>query len=776
MADGGMYLGVRRDAAGRVELDPDHLTTHAVCLGMTGSGKTGLGIVALEELARRRVPLLVVDLKGDMVNLLLTFPRLSAEEFAPWLPADAVAGRDRAAVAAEQAAAWRAGLERSGLGPEDVAAVRDGVAWQLLTPGVAAGAPVNILPALSAPPGWDPDLDLDGATDRVNGVVSALLSLVGRGDDPLTDRDHVLVASIVLEHWRRRDPLDLVQLLKSIADPPVESFGALPLEAFYPRPERLKLVLELNTLLASPAFAAWTRGLPLTIPDLLGSPAAPRASIVAVAHLDERQRLFFLGLLFSELLAWVRRQPASAGLRALLYLDEMQGILPPHPANPPTKPALLTLLKQGRAFGVGAWLATQNPVDLDYKALGNAGVKLVGRLVTERDRGRALEGLAMDRLPDGSRADDVVAGLGKREFLLDDVRAEPRVTTFGSRFALSYLRGPVTLAEMGPLFASAPPAAPSATVRPVGPSTPPPPTPAEARGGPPLLQTPLPVRFLASGAGLARPVLMVRDRLTLEQRSLSLFRIEEELWRVPVGRHGGLDWEATERLQHEPELALEPPPGLTFPSALPSALERDLKGATGTFLGWRAAQPVSVLANPKLKLAAEPNEGRESFRQRCLIAADRADDREQDAIRTRYERRIQTLKDRLRREQVELERDQQEARSRKVEEGLGMVEGLFSVLLGSRGVRSAASKALSRTRSVATKRRMRQSAEGSVEESVREIEWLEQEIDDLAAELDADVARVAEASEALADEIEQVPIRPKRTNIQVVNLELVWVG
>jgi hypothetical protein len=768
-----MYLGVLRDGADRVGLDPDHLTTHAVCLGMTGSGKTGLGVVALEELARRGVPLLVVDLKGDMVNLLLTFPGLSAEEFAPWLPADAVAGRDRAAVAAEQAAAWRSGLERSGLGPADVGAVRSGVAWQLLTPGVASGAPVNILPALSAPPGWEPDSDPDGATDRVNGVVSALLSLVGRGGDPLTDRDHVLVASIILEHWRRHDALDLVQLLKSVADPPMEALGALPLEAFYPRPERLKLVMELNTLLASPAFAAWTRGLPLTMPDLLGTPEAPRASIVSVAHLDERQRLFVLGLLFSELMAWVRRQPASAGLRALLYLDEVQGILPPHPANPPTKPALLTLLKQGRAFGVGAWLATQNPVDLDYKALGNAGVKLVGRLVTERDRERALEGLAMDRLPDGSRADDVVAGLGKREFLLDDVRAEPRVRTFSSRFALSYLRGPVTLAEMRPLLAAAPP---TATGRPGAPPAPSTPTPAAARGGPPLLQTPIPVRFLASGAGLARPILLVRDRLTLEQRSLSLYRVEEELWRVPVGDSGGLDWDAAERLQSEPELVAEPPSSLTFPGALPSALERDLKGATGAFLGWRAAQPVSVLANPKLKLAAELDEGREAFRQRCLIAADRADDREQDAIRARYERRIQTLKDRLRREQTELERDQQEARSRKMEEGLGVVEGLFSVLLGSRGVRSAASKALSRGRSAATRRRMTQNAQGDVEESVREIERLEQEIEDLAAELDAEIARVAEASEALAEEIEVLPIRPKRTDIQAVSLELVWVG
>jgi hypothetical protein len=278
-----------------------------------------------------------------------------------------------------------------------------------------------------------------------------LLSLVGRGGDPLTDRDQVLVASILLEHWRRGDRLDLAGLLASVADPPMAALGALPVERFYPRDERMKLVLELNALLASPAFGAWTTGVPLAMDELLGSEEAPRASIVSVAHLDERQRLFILALLASELVAWMRRQPGSSSLRALLYIDELQGILPPHPVNPPTKPPLLTLLKQGRAFGVGVWLATQNPVDVDYKALGNAGIALIGRLVTERDRERVLDGLALRTLDDGRDVDPLVAGLGKREFLLHDVAADPRARTFVSRWAMSYLRGPVTLAEMRPL-------------------------------------------------------------------------------------------------------------------------------------------------------------------------------------------------------------------------------------------------------------------------------------------------------------------------------------
>jgi hypothetical protein len=763
MADQGLYLGSEVDGGNRVILDLDHLTTHAVCVGMTGSGKTGLGIVALEELARRGVSLLIIDLKGDMVDLMLNFPSLTAADFEPWLPPDASAGAGTA-----QAALWAQGLATAGLGPDDMRAVKEGVTWQLITPGAASGVPLDILPALGVPAGWDPSSDPDGATARVNGVTTALLSLVGRGGDPLSDRDHVLTASVILEVWRRGEALDLAGLLRNLLDPPMASLGALPLEAFFPRDDRMKLVMALNTLLASPAFAAWTEGMPMDMDRLLGSPAEPHATIVSVAHLDDRQRAFVIALLVSELVAWMRRQPASDGLRALLYMDEVQGIVPPHPANPPTKGPLLTLFKQGRAYGVGAWVATQNPVDLDYKALGNAGVKLVGRLITDRDRDRALEGLGMKKLPDGRDADDLVAGLGKRQFLLTDVRSKTGATIFSSRWAMSYLRGPVTLAELAPLLETA---APTAGTPPAETGSPPA---AAGRRQPPPMAAEVAVRFASSASGAARPEVLVRDRVAVQRSSLDLYREIEEVWRVPIDGDGLIRWDDAERCTDPPELADQPPEGMRFPDAAPGRLSRELEKAGSSFTTWRARRPLMVLVNEGLKLAASEGEDREGFLARCLETADRADDAAQDRVKKKFEGRLKALRQRLDRERDELERDRVQLDSRKAEEKMGMVEGLFSVLLGSKSVGSASRKAASKLRTAAGKRRMRQTAEGSVIESENEIERLTKEIEDLAGELEDEVERIAAASEELAERIEEKAITAKKTDIAVLDLWLVW--
>jgi hypothetical protein len=769
MPDHDLYLGLDIDDASRATLDMDHLTTHAVCVGMTGSGKTGLGIVVLEELARRGVSLLVIDLKGDMVDLLLNFPSFAAADFAPWVPADEIEDRERKLVAAEQAEFWRHGLEASGLGPDDLLAVREGVQWQLLTPGAGSVAPLDILPALSAPEGWDPAGDPDAATDRVNGVTSALLSLVGRGGDPLSDRDHVLTASVILERWRRRETLDLAALLASLVNPPMDTLGALSVESFYPRDERMKLVMALNTLLASPAFAAWTEGVPLDMDLLLGRDATPRASIVSVAHLDETQRLFVIALLTSELVAWMRRQPAHAGLRALLYMDEVQGIMPPYPRNPPTKQPLLTLFKQGRAYGVGAWVATQNPVDLDYKVLGNAGVKLVGRLITDRDRERALEGLDLARLPDGRRADEIVAGLGKREFLLTDVRAKQRARSFGSRWAMSYLRGPVTLTEMGPLLGredSIPsPATESAErKRSTG----------GKRGQPPPLAVEITVGFDPDASGEAIASVLVRNRLSVQRTTLGLYRQLEEVWRFPIGGDGSVGWEEAQILPEMPALFEKPPEGLRFPAAAPGTMSSELEKAGSAFTAWRARRPLMLLVNEKLKLVANEGEPRDAFLSRCVAAADRADDSTQDRTRKRYEGRIKTLGKRLKRERDELDRDQAQLESRRVEEKMGMLEGLFSVLMGSRSISSASRKAVSKMKTAAGKRRMRQTAEAAVIESENEIERLEIEIESLAGELQDEIDRIGAESEKLAEEIKEKAIRAKKADIEVLDLILVW--
>jgi hypothetical protein len=767
MADHDLYVGIEIDGSDRVTLDMDHLTTHAVCLGMTGSGKTGLGIVALEELARRGVSLLVIDLKGDMVDLLLNFPSFAPEDFAPWLPPDALEEGDRMEVATNQAEFWRKGLEGSGLGPEDLRSVRDSVTWQLLTPGAGSAAPLDILPALGAPEGWDPDGDPDAATDRVNGITSALLSLVGRGGDPLSDRDHVLTASVILEHWRQGRALDLAGLLASLVDPPMDTLGALSLESFYPRDDRMKLVMALNTLLASPAFAAWTEGMPMDMDHLLGTTSAPRASIISVAHLDETQRLFIIALLTSELVAWMRRQPAHSGLRALIYMDEVQGIIPPYPKNPPTKGPLLTLFKQGRAYGVGAWVATQNPVDLDYKALGNAGVKLVGRLITDRDRERALEGLGMSNLPDDRDADDIVAGLGKRQFLLMDVRAKQRVRTFGSRWAMSYLRGPITLTEMGPLLdRQGVVGEQKAAVEDK--------TEVGSRDQAPPLAAAVAVAYDRDASGLASPSVVVRNRFGVQRTTLDLFRQIEEVWRFPIGDEGRIDWDEGETLSEVPEFADQSPEELRFPSAAPGRMSSEIEKAEISFTSWRARKPLMVLVNPNLKMVAGEGETADEFLARCLTAADRADDPTQDRVRKRYQGRMKTLRKRLDRERDELERDQTQLSSRKAEEKMGMLEGLFSVLLGSSSISSASRKAASKMKTAAGKRRMRQTAEGAVTESENEIERLAAEIESLADELQDEVDNIAIESEKKAEQIEEKAVKAKKADIEVLDLWLVW--
>jgi hypothetical protein len=500
---------------------------------------------------------------------------------------------------------------------------------------------------------------------------------------------------------------------------------------------------------------------------LLGDASAPRASIVSVAHLDETQRLFVIALLTAELVAWMRRQPAHSGLRALVYMDEVQGIIPPHPKNPPTKGPLLTLFKQGRAYGVGAWLATQNPVDLDYKALGNAGVKLVGRLITDRDRERALEGLGMSRLADGRDAEVIVAGLGKRQFLLTDVSAKERVRIFSSRWAMSYLRGPVTLAEMGPLL-DRQEIAPGPDVAAGERST------DGARTQPPPLGASVAVAYQTGAFGAARPSVVVKNRVTVQRSSFDLYRELEEVWRFPVGEDGSIEWHEGDLLPEALSLVDEPPEGLRFPAAAPGRLSSELEKGEGAFTRWRARRPLMVLVNENLKLVAEEGEDEETFLARCLEAADQADDRTQDRVRTRYEGRMKTIKKRLERERDELERDRTQLSSRRAEEKMGMVEGLFSVLLGSASLSSASRKAAAKMKTAAGRRRMRQTAEAAVEESVNEIERLEAELDDLAADLQDEIDRIAAESQEQATQIEEKAVKAKMADISVLDLWLVW--
>ncbi|WP_437283250.1 helicase HerA-like domain-containing protein [Sorangium sp. So ce375] len=459
------------------ELPAHHLVTHGVVVGMTGSGKTGLVMVLVEEALRSGVPVLMVDVKGDLPNLLFTFPELSPAEFEPWIDPSAAArdGRSTADVAGGLAARWRDGLASSGLGPADVAALRARMAPRLLTPGTTAGEPVHVLSALETPsPLWDEDEE--AAREALSASLSLLLRLVGRDPDPARSREHVLLAHLAERRLRARRAAGLEELLADLAEPPIAAVGALDVDDFFAPKERQALARELNTLLASPTFATWRKGAPLDVAAWLapqagggGGAGKTPAVIVSVAHLDDDERLLVLGLLFDQLLSWVRGLSGTSDLRALVVFDEVFGFLPPHPANPPTKRPLLALLKQARAFGVGVVLATQNPMDLDYKALSNAGAWFVGRLQTDADRERVVEGL--------SGADGGAGGVGAaalsatlkalppRTFFVRDVHMQPPSFLAETRFSLSWLRGPVTRREIGRLVRSIspPPPAPEPT-------------------------------------------------------------------------------------------------------------------------------------------------------------------------------------------------------------------------------------------------------------------------------------------------------------------------
>ena len=430
--------------------DPDDLTTHAVCVGMTGSGKTGLCIDLLEEAALQGIPALMIDPKGDITNALLHFPELRAEDFAPWVNPDQARREDKTIeeAGADAAALWTKGLAKWDIGPDRIQALKDAAHFAIYTPGSEAGIPVNILASLKAPGiPWDENREM--LVEKISGIVMGLLGLVGLDDlDPVRSKEHILISNIFESAWSRGKDLDLTELIMQVQNPPFEKLGVLELDNFFPEKDRQELSIMLNSILAAPTFQAWIEGDPLDIESLLfGKDGRPRHSVFYIAHLSDAERMFFVTLLYAAVETWMRKQKGSTTLRALVYFDEIFGYLPPV-KNPPSKTPMLRMLKQARAFGVGQVLVTQNPVDVDYKALSNAGTWFIGKLQTEQDKNRLLDGLegaapGLDR----KTYDKLISTLDKRVFLLHNVH-EDQPVLFHTRWAMNYLTGPLTKIQL----------------------------------------------------------------------------------------------------------------------------------------------------------------------------------------------------------------------------------------------------------------------------------------------------------------------------------------
>ena len=766
------------------ELDPRDLTTHGVIVGMTGSGKTGLGIVLLEEALSAGVPVLALDPKGDLGNLLLTFPDLSAASFAPWVEESKAreAGVSVEEHAAQVAAQWKEGLAASGIGPERIQALRDSAELTIYTPGSSAGVPLNLVGSLQAPAlSWETDAET--LRDEIEGTVSSLLGLVGLAGDPLASREHVLLSNLVEHAWRAGRDLDLGMLIGEIQAPPLRKLGVFDVDAFFPAKERTELALRLNALVASPSFAAWGEGAPLDPAELLGgAPDKPRAAIVYLAHLSEEERQFVVTLVLAKVVTWMRGLAGTSDLRALVYMDEVFGFAPPT-AAPPTKKPILTILKQARAYGVGMVLATQNPVDLDYKAMSNAGTWMVGRLQTERDKERVLEGLrsaAGDT--DVAALGETVGGLERRQFLVVSAH-EPEPVVFSTRWAMSYLRGPLTKEQIETLMAGreTPSVAPAERAN-VAEA-------ADARSTAPPVATDVPVRHLhpstpwldevggtATGTQL-RAYLAARLRLRFDDAKAGLDTTEE--WEALYGPlDTGFDLDDEIQVDYdERDFASEPPAGAVYVAPEAPIADAAFFQRAGREIVRRIgdSRTLTVYRNRPLKLYSRPGELEEQFAARADEAAQAAADQETAKIRDRLEARRDRLENALataQRRTEELEVDQRSRTTTELLAGAGQVLG---VLLGGRGRTRTIASAGRAIGSAASRRGMtaragerRRTAEEKVDAAEQSLEELEQEIVDEVAEID-------EKWDARGRELDAVEIRLESSDVRLVELALVWV-
>jgi hypothetical protein len=790
-------LGAKKPKDGILLYDSRDLLTHAVCVGMTGSGKTGLCLALLEEAAIDGIPSIIIDPKGDLANLLLTFPDLRAEDFLPWVNEEDALKKNLSAAefAAQQAESWKKGLADWGQDGDRIKRLRDAADFRIYTPGSNAGVPVSILKSFAAPPA-EIAQDDELLAERVNTTTTSLLGLLGINADPLKSREHILISNILTKQWSDGKDLDIAGLIQQIQSPPMTRIGVMDIESVFPSKDRFELAMSFNNLLAAPGFSSWLEGEPVDIQQILHTPEGkPRVAVFSIAHLSDAERMFFVSLLLNQTLGWMRTQSGTTSLRAILYMDEIFGYFPPV-ANPPSKLPLLTMLKQGRAFGLGVVLATQNPVDLDYKGLSNAGTWFIGRLQTERDKARVLEGLEGIAGGTGMKFDrqdmeQTLAGLNNRIFLLNNVHEDgPEV--FETRWAMSYLRGPLTRKQIKslmdplkeeerqvadaqhaptavtgagvqttPAAAAATPAASNNTRQPVL--------------SPEISQYFIPVRAKAPDKAslVYHPTVLGAAQIRFRDKKIDVTR---EITRLAPVSDGvvAVDWENSTAI----ELAIEdleqsPVEGARF-SELPGAAskaksydkwQRDLAG-------WLyRIQKVELLESPSLDQTSTADESERDFRIRLQQAARERRDEAAERLRQKYAPKIAALEERKRRAAQAVERETEQARGQKMQTAISFGATLLSSFMGRKAVSlSSLSRATSAARGVG--RSIKESQDvGRAEETVAAL-------DAQLAELDAQFKEETTAIEASGDPqteiLEMTVIKPTKANIAINLLGLAW--
>jgi len=794
---GSFYLGKEYDIKNNkltdnlVMYDSRNFTTHAVCIGMTGSGKTGLCIDILEEAALDNIPAIIIDPKGDITNLLLTFPELKKENFSPWVDPDEAnrKGMSIEEYAQQQAEMWKKGLSDWGQDEKRIKMLRDSTDFLIYTPGSEAGTPVSILHSFDAPStSWEDESEL--IREQIQGIVSGILGLIGIEADPINSREHILLSNIFEYFWSKNQNLDIGKLILSIQNPPFRTLGVFEIDTFIPNKDRMALSMKLNSLIASPSFKNWLEGQPLDISEFMkNKDGKPRHSIFYIAHLNDSERMFFVTLLFNQIISWMRKQSGTNSLRTIIYMDEIFGYFPPV-ANPPSKKPLLTLLKQARAFGVGIILATQNPVDLDYKGLTNTGTWFIGRLQTERDKQRLLEGL--DTISSSSKGslnreeiDKLISNLGKRVFILHSVHENTPVI-FQTRWAMSYLRGPLTKNEIKSLMKNKIPEVPVSSSKSIVSNEI---SIDKTTTSRPTISSEIQQVFipLTKSSNLVMQEIKNKNQSQISFETANLIYnpgalgkalihyqdkitdLREDLEKTLILRSFELmNWEKSEEIKIS-NLLTKPEANAKFGEISGNINDskdfNELKKNFADFIFYNSN--FKLYHSPLIKIYSKPRESKSDFILRITQMARERRDEEVDKIEEKYSKDLQKLKEKLERSQEVLLKKQATVNSLKQEAMVSAGESVIKIFMGRRSTTSA-SKAMNKYQKSKT-------VAIDIQEAQKDIETLNKEMELLENKLKIEVESIKERREKEISEIKEVLIQPKKSDIEVKIVSLAWI-
>ncbi|MBD3206121.1 DUF87 domain-containing protein [Candidatus Bathyarchaeota archaeon] len=774
---GSFFLGSEYDletdqiTGEHVNYDARDLTTHAVCIGMTGSGKTGLCICLLEEAALDKVPAIIIDPKGDITNHLLHFPELEASDFQEWVNVD---DARRKKLTLEEysnkvAELWKEGLEKWGIGEKRIRELSDSVDYTIYTPGSSRGISVNILSSLKAPR----NKDQDSLNNLITGTTGALLSLMKLNRDPVRSKEGVLISSLLHHYWTREEDLSLEKLIQNVQDPPFNRLGVFDLETFYPSDDRMKLAISMNSIIASPSYSDWLNGDPLNVSKLLyRNDGKPRHSIFSLAHLGDEERMFFVTLLLERLSTWMQGQAGTTSLRALVYFDEMFGFMPPV-ANPPSKTPLLRLLKQGRAFGLGMVLTTQNPVDLDYKGLTNTGTWFIGKLQTERDKDRLLEGLRSVELGHGKSFDfgKIIGSLDSRVFLLHNVHSEEPIV-FHTRWAMNYLRGPLTGPQISNLMKHK-----KEQVSKLHKDTR---HQSEFSNNPPNLDPNIKQYYVR----LETDRIQAQEKIVLYPRVLLNYTVRffnrkrgvdkrEKRWVITPEPNdlGLIDWSINKIIDERQINETSPySDGLLLYDEVPDSFNtlRDLKKIRDDFSDYLYRNETFKIGTlPRMDLFQEQDESRSEFMSRVRQAAREERDAEIDELERKYDSKLDRVNSKIDDLTSDLAAEQDEYKARKREEVFGIGESVLGILLGRR-----------RTTGITTasrRRRMTTKTKHKIEDAKREIEELKEDLKELEDELREQIEEITKKWESVDEEVTDFIVTPRRSDVTVNEPIIAWI-